>query len=94
MEREIVLQKMYETISDKSKILTNQRCNAIEHTEEGVTVKCENGTEYKGDVVVGAVGVHSLVRSEMRRYADTKTEELMKKDKNSNYIFCLASHTY
>ncbi|KUJ19502.1 FAD/NAD(P)-binding domain-containing protein [Mollisia scopiformis] len=83
MEREKVLRIMYENLRDKSKIQINARCKTIEHSEQGVTVKCEDGKEYKGDVVVGADGVHSFVRSEMRRYADAKTEELMKQDKKS-----------
>ncbi|CZR66819.1 uncharacterized protein PAC_16720 [Phialocephala subalpina] len=83
MERETVLRKMYETISDKSKVLTSQRCDSIIHTEKEVTVKCTNGKEYKGDIVVGADGVHSLVRSEMRRYADAETDELTKNDRKS-----------
>lgn len=89
MEREIVLRKMYETISDKSKILTKQRCNNIIHSEKGVIVKCENGQTYEGDVVVGADGVHSFVREEMRRYADAEIAELMKLDRKSEYSsFC------
>lgn len=85
MERETVLRKMYETISDKSKILTSQRCNEIVHSEKGVTVKCENRKSYEGDVVVGADGVHSFVRGEMRRYADAETAELTKNDHKSEY---------
>lgn len=78
---------MYDNLDDKSKIIVSQRCSSIDHSEDGVTVKCEDGKEYTGDVVVGSDGVHSFVRSEMRRYADAKTEELMKKDRKSKTIF-------
>lgn len=87
LEREKVLQVLYDNLDDKSKILVSQRCSSIAHSEDSVAVKCEDGKEYAGDVVVGTDGVHSFVRSEMRRYADAKMAELMKKDKKSKTIF-------
>lgn len=39
----------------------------IQHREEGVTVHCSDGSIYQGDVLAGAEGVHSKVRSEIWR---------------------------
>jgi 2-polyprenyl-6-methoxyphenol hydroxylase-like FAD-dependent oxidoreductase len=74
---------LYEWLSDKSKAVSNSRVSKVDHSHEGVVVYCENGKSYAGDVVVAADGVHSVVRSEMRRYADEETKSLMEKDKKS-----------
>lgn len=78
---------------DKSKALVNSRVSKIDHSGKGVVVHCENGEEYAGDIVVGADGVHSVVREEMRRYADGKTQRLMEKDKKSLYHFLVVHDT-
>jgi FAD dependent monooxygenase len=83
MEREIVLAKLYEALSDKSCVLTDQRCAGIDHSEKDVVVRCTNGKEYRGDLLVAADGVNSRARAEMRRLADPESEGLMKADKNS-----------
>ncbi len=43
----------------------------IEYSSNGVSVHCENGASFDGDLVVGADGVHSIVQSEMWRHAET-----------------------
>jgi len=80
---------LHERLVDRSKALVNSRVSKIDHSEKGVVVHCENGKEYAGDIVVGADGVHSVVREEMRRYADVETKRLMEKDRKSLYhSFC------
>lgn len=41
----------------------------VEHMENGVKVKTQDGFVYQGDFIVGADGVHSRVRQEMARHA-------------------------
>ncbi|EGU73205.1 hypothetical protein FOXB_16281 [Fusarium oxysporum f. sp. conglutinans Fo5176] len=55
--------------SDKSKILTNKRVVRTELVNGGVHAVTSDGTIIAGDILVGADGVHSTVRSEMWRLA-------------------------
>lgn len=66
----MVLKVLYENIKDKSKVLTGKRVQNVELKEDGVLVKTDDGSLYTGDILVGADGIHSLVRSEMWRLAD------------------------
>lgn len=47
----------------------NKRVETIEHTENGVRVHLTDGTVEEGDIVIGADGVHSVVRPQMWSYA-------------------------
>lgn len=46
-------------------IKLNKRVEIIEHTVNGVRVLIIDGTIEEGDIVIGADGVHSIVRSQM-----------------------------
>jgi 2-polyprenyl-6-methoxyphenol hydroxylase-like FAD-dependent oxidoreductase len=70
LDRQLVLQVLYKHIKDKSKVLTKKRLLKIDHTTEGVIVRCEDGTSYGGDIVAGADGVHSVVRQQMWEASD------------------------
>lgn len=47
-----------------------KRVSRIDHSQNGVVVKCKDGTSYEGSVVIGADGCHSTVRQEMWRSMD------------------------
>ncbi|KAF4549084.1 FAD-dependent monooxygenase-like protein 1 [Elsinoe fawcettii] len=70
LERQRVLQVMYDRIQDKSKVLLNKRIKKIDQSENGVQITCEDGSSFQGDVVAGADGVNSITRHEMWRNAD------------------------
>ena len=68
MDRQTVLQTLYNKIQDKSKILTGKRVKAIDSSDPTVVkVITTDGSIYSGDIVVGADGIHSTVRQEMAR---------------------------
>lgn len=67
--RQHLLNVLLENLKDKSKILVNKRVHEIVETDSGVEVLTKDGEVYFGDIVVGADGVHSIVRKEMRRMA-------------------------
>ena len=68
VERRSVLMALAGHLRRKSCILTDKKVRAVEQTEDkGVTVHCTDGSSYRGDIVVGADGVRSTVRSEMWR---------------------------
>jgi len=60
----------YDHIIDKSRVLLNKRVQKIDHRCDKVTVHCEDGSSFEGDIVVGADGVFSKIRQEMWRIAD------------------------
>lgn len=81
---------MHTQYPDQSKILTNQRVVAICPLGSRVNVITEAGVTYTGDLVVGADGVHSKVRSEMWRIADTVRPGLVtEREKSSKYSLAI-----
>lgn len=58
------MKAFYETLSegDRAKILVNKDVISIDEQPASVTVRCADGTSYEGSMVLGADGVHSMVR--------------------------------
>ncbi|EXJ78155.1 hypothetical protein A1O3_09316 [Capronia epimyces CBS 606.96] len=67
MDRQMLLQALYDNIKDKDKILTGHRVTLLEVNSTGVKVTVGDGTTFEGDIVVGGDGIHSTVRREMKR---------------------------
>jgi FAD dependent monooxygenase len=85
-------------LKNKDKVLVNKRVTRIKHGLNSVSVICADGSEFVGDIVVGADGIHSRVRQEMQRLSDEETPGLMDRDKNCitaeyNCIFGTSSPT-
>ncbi|KAI8938093.1 hypothetical protein NX059_005763 [Plenodomus lindquistii] len=68
-DRTTCITQLYENLPDKSKVHTGRKLCRIEHTSNGVHVHLSDGSIEEGDMVIGADGVHSHVRSEMWDYA-------------------------
>ncbi|KAH7402633.1 hypothetical protein BKA66DRAFT_404647 [Pyrenochaeta sp. MPI-SDFR-AT-0127] len=68
-DRQSLVTHLYENLPDKSKIHTSRRVDHIEHTENSVRVVLSDGSVEEGDMVIGADGVHSIVKSQMWDYA-------------------------
>ncbi|KAI8631472.1 hypothetical protein F5Y19DRAFT_463222 [Xylariaceae sp. FL1651] len=60
---------MYEGLpaEAKEKILTQKKVIKIEEDEESVCVSCADGTTFSGSIVIGADGVHSRTREQLRQ---------------------------
>ncbi|KAL4781660.1 hypothetical protein BJX76DRAFT_10126 [Aspergillus varians] len=69
VDRPVLLQVMYDRISDQSKLLAGKRVETVRHVEDAVEVVTVDGSIYRGDIVIGADGTHSRVRQEMVRHA-------------------------
>ncbi|KIL87653.1 hypothetical protein FAVG1_09363 [Fusarium avenaceum] len=69
LDRQMLLQILYDNIRDKSKILTNKRVVMAKLAHGGVQVTTADGTTVSGDILVGADGVHSTIRQEMWKLA-------------------------
>ncbi|KAL4960352.1 FAD-dependent oxidoreductase [Aspergillus stella-maris] len=65
VERQKLLQVLYDAYPKKEKILLNRGVVEVREIKDGVLVVTEDGSIYKGSLVVGADGVHSRVRTEM-----------------------------
>ncbi|KAK0727551.1 hypothetical protein B0T26DRAFT_809909 [Lasiosphaeria miniovina] len=60
---------MKKNAADKARVLTGKQVVDIESGADGVVVHCKDGSAHRGSMVVGADGVHSLVRQRMRHLA-------------------------
>lgn len=65
----MLLQVLYDNIKDKSKVITRARVTKIRTTNDGAAAMTINNDVYEGDIVIGADGIHSTVRSEMWKLA-------------------------
>lgn len=68
-DRQTCVAHLFDGLPDQSVIKLNKRVEKIEHTANGVRVLLTDGTIEEGDIVIGADGVHSIVRSQMWAYA-------------------------
>ncbi|KAI8302434.1 FAD-dependent monooxygenase andE [Colletotrichum sp. SAR11_240] len=71
--RQMLLQVLHDNLKQKNKVNPSKRVNKIDLSEKGVTVYTTDGSIYEGDIVVGADGIHSTVRSEMWRIGIKET---------------------
>lgn len=74
LDRQQLLEVLYDGIKDKSKIKTGCEVTRIQHLDEHVEVLLKDGTTVKGDILVGADGVRSPTREEMWRIANEETK--------------------
>jgi 2-polyprenyl-6-methoxyphenol hydroxylase-like FAD-dependent oxidoreductase len=77
------LKILYDGIPDKSKIHTSKRVLNVDHSNSGVVVHCQDGSKYSGDIVVGADGIHSVIRPLMLQYIESWNPGSTKHDRNS-----------
>ncbi|PWY75420.1 monooxygenase [Aspergillus heteromorphus CBS 117.55] len=66
--RRALLGIIFTRLRDKHRVFFNRRVSRIISTPEGVTVHSTDGSSVSGDLVVGADGVYSTVRSQMWRH--------------------------
>jgi 2-polyprenyl-6-methoxyphenol hydroxylase-like FAD-dependent oxidoreductase len=76
------LHTFYDNLKDKSKVLCKKNVVSVEQSKTGVTVTCEDGTSYGGDILAGSDGVRSKVRKEIWEQASSAAPDLVEHDKN------------
>lgn len=72
VEREAVLQILYDNLQDKSAIQVAKRVTKVDHNSNEVIVLCEDGTAISGDILVGCDGAYSKVREELWRIGNMR----------------------
>ncbi|KAK8134455.1 FAD binding domain protein [Apiospora sp. TS-2023a] len=72
MDRQQAVRNIYDKIRDKSKIHAGKKVVAVDLSDEQVSIKLDTGEIVTGDLLVGADGVHSVVRSEMWRLGNER----------------------
>ncbi|KAL6415594.1 FAD binding domain-containing protein [Ilyonectria robusta] len=70
VDRQMVLEALWNNLKKKDKVLVNKRVTQVHLEPSGVKVETSDGESFSGDILVGADGTHSQVRSEMWRLAD------------------------
>lgn len=74
LERRRMLRVLYDTLQDSSRVLVDKAVISVESEDlDLMTVITRDGSVYHGNLVVGADGVHSRVRAEMWRLANSKS---------------------
>jgi 2-polyprenyl-6-methoxyphenol hydroxylase-like FAD-dependent oxidoreductase len=61
---------LFNNFPQPDKILTGHSVNDVVLSPTGVSVNCTNGKSFKGDIVVGADGIHSTIRGIMWKQAN------------------------
>lgn len=51
----------------REKVLTGKKATKIEQNEHSVQVSCSDGSTFHGSIVIGADGIHSQAREELRQ---------------------------
>lgn len=88
------LDVFYEKLKSKDKVLLNKGIARVDQSEHGVTVTCEDGTSYQGDILAGADGVRSKIREEMWRLARPQFPDLVEHDEDGIDAFPLLQHYF
>ncbi|KAK1710004.1 uncharacterized protein BDZ83DRAFT_757651 [Colletotrichum acutatum] len=80
IDRKTLLHVLFDKLMFKDRVLTNKMVVTVDLSGEHVTVHTQDGAVYSGDIVVGADGVHSAIRSEMWRLSQESRSGLFKAD--------------
>lgn len=82
LTRQQLLSVLYSGLRDKSKVRVKKKVAKVQTEEFGVSVLTEDGESYHGDLVVGADGVHSVVRPELWRMATQERQAFPLRDRS------------
>ncbi|KAI0393308.1 FAD/NAD(P)-binding domain-containing protein [Xylariaceae sp. FL0594] len=90
-DRRVFLDVLYDQVKCKDRILTSKRIDRIDLLPDSVKVVTDQGEAFSGDIVIGAGGIHSAVRREMRHHAEIPSPGLFdpaEEEKVPCYYMC------
>ncbi|KAJ5332659.1 FAD/NAD(P)-binding domain-containing protein [Penicillium brevicompactum] len=70
LDRQKLLEILYLRYPHHEKIRLGEKVTSIENLDNITTVTTEDGSSYQGNLVIGADGVHSMVRQEIWRFSE------------------------
>ncbi|RAK89719.1 FAD/NAD(P)-binding domain-containing protein [Aspergillus costaricaensis CBS 115574] len=73
LDRRAVLDVLYTTLPNQSRVMTGKRVASMQHTQDGVEVVLTDGSREKGDIIIGADGVYSTCREYLWNHANTRS---------------------
>jgi 2-polyprenyl-6-methoxyphenol hydroxylase-like FAD-dependent oxidoreductase len=77
LDRQQLLQVLYQSFPDRSNIYVGKNVVRVDQHDGRVLVYTADSSTYEGDLVVGADGVHSCVRTQMWRAAQVRRPGLI-----------------
>ncbi|KAF7520893.1 hypothetical protein G7054_g12620 [Neopestalotiopsis clavispora] len=77
LSRHILLGIIYGQIREKERILVHQKVISIDHQSDHVLVNTQDGSVFRGQIVIGTDGVHSTIRKEIWRLANETDPSLI-----------------
>lgn len=94
-DRHAVLSIMYRHLTEKSRVSLDKSIERVDLRSDGVSVVCEDGSRYYGNVLIGCDRVNSKVRHEMWRLADELSPGCVsKEDKTGMLIAKIGPNPY
>ncbi|GAP87177.1 putative FAD binding domain-containing protein [Rosellinia necatrix] len=83
IDRQMLLQVLYNNLKFKDRVLIQKRATRVDTFENHICVHTQDGSTYNGDIIVGADGIHSVVRTEMWRNANEAGSDSFGPDEES-----------
>jgi 2-polyprenyl-6-methoxyphenol hydroxylase-like FAD-dependent oxidoreductase len=77
LDRQQLLQVLYQLFPKRSDIYVGKNVIRVDQQDSRALVYTADGSTYEGDLVVGADGVHSCVRTQMWRAAKVRRPGLI-----------------
>lgn len=65
LKRYDICKALYDAIPHHDNVMCHKDIVTVNETADGVTVTCADGSSYSADMIIGADGVHSVVRAHM-----------------------------
>lgn len=78
MQRKFLLQQLYESISDKTKVKARTGLLSYTEDDDGITVVTDTGESIRGNILIGADGIHSAVRRMMAQAYEKESADIAK----------------
>ena len=93
VERQMLLRTLYQNLDQKHKVIVEKRVVKIELMEDRGRAITQDGYKYKGDIIIGADGMHSVVRKQMHRLGKALSPGTFEEDEYSSK-FSWISHKF